>query len=269
MAAPDNQTVTKKRDIALNRMKSKYPEKNFEDEEDFFGQINDDYDEYDKQLSERDKQLEEYKGREKVFSDMFTGDPRKAKFMQAWKDGEDPTIAMIRQFGPEFEDVLHDESKQEEIAAANKEYAERVAQEKQYEEEYQKNLQQSIDNISALEKNGVDSEKLDAAFGLLIGIVRDGLMGKFSPESIEMAFKAISHDADVETAGQDGEVRGRNAKIDEKLRKSKKGDGTEPLGGKNGAPEPKREKPNLGALDRFDDDTQTIWERGKEKRTKY
>ena len=269
METPKSQSVTPKRDSFKLRLGKKHADKQFDDDEALFGQINDDYDEYDNQLSERDKQLEEYKGREKVFSDMFTGDPRKAKFMQAWKDGEDPTIAMIRQFGPEFEDVLHDESKQEEIAAANKEYAERVAQEMQYEEEYQKNLQQSIDNISALEKNGVDSEKLDAAFGLLIGIVRDGLMGKFSPESIEMAMKAINHDTDVESAASDAEVKGRNAKIDEKLRKSKKGDGTSPLGGKNGGAAQQKPKAELGPLEHYGEGASTIWERGNEKRTKY
>ena len=35
-------------------------------------------------------------------------------------------------------------------------------------------------------------------------------------------------------AGEEGEVAGRNSKIVEGLRKSKKGDGIAPLGGKNG-----------------------------------
>lgn len=269
MAAPDNQTVTKKRDIALNRMKSKYPEKNFDNEEDFFGQINDDYDDYDKQIADRDSQIEEYKGREKTFADMFSADPRSAKFLSEWKQGGDPELAFIRKFGTDIVDIVNDPERQEEVAKANKEYADRVLEEKKYEEEYAANIAKSIENMDGLVKGGKTDEEVDAAFGLLLEIVRNGLRGIFTPEAFEMAFKAISHDADVETAGQDGEVRGRNAKIDEQLRKSKKGDGTEPLGGKNGAPEPKREKPNLGALDRFDDGTQNIWERGNEKRTKY
>lgn len=269
METPKGQSVTPKRDNFKLRLGKKHADKQFDDDEAIFGQINEDYDEYDNQLSERDKQLEEYKGREKAFSDMFSADPRSAAFLQAWKDGEDPAMALVRKFGPELEDILHDESKQEAIAAANKEYAERVAKEKEYEEEYQKNLQQSLDNIAAIEKNGTSSEDIDAAFGLLLGIVRDGLVGKFSPESIEMALKAINHDADVENAGNDGEVRGRNAKIDEKLRKSKKGDGTAPLGGKNGNPGKEEPKRDYGALGRYGEGNSTIWERGGEKRTKY
>ena len=46
--------------------------------------------------------------------------------------------------------------------------------------------------------------------------------------------KAIKHDADVETAGYEGEVRGKNGKIEEKLRKEKAGDGLPQMGGKNG-----------------------------------
>ena len=269
MATTENQPVTKKRDIALNRMKSKYPEKNFEDEEAFFGQINDDYDDYDKQIADRDAEIEGYKGREKTFSDMFSSDPRSAAFLSDWKKGGDPELAFIRKFGTDIVDIINDPDKQEEVAKANKEYADRVLEEKGYEEEYAANIAQSIENMDALVKGGKTDEEVDAAFGLLLDIVRKGLRGIFTPEAFEMAFKALSHDADVETAGQDGEVRGRNAKIDEKLRKSKQGDGTEPIGGKNGVPSAPKEKRNLGALDRYDDGIQNIWERGQEKRTKY
>lgn len=269
MADTDTQQVTKKRDIALNRMKSKYPDRNFEDEEALFGQINDDYDDYDRQIADRDSQIEEYKGREKTFSDMFSADPRSAVFLSEWKNGGDPELALIRRFGTDIVDIINDPERQEEVAKANKEYADRVTEEKGYEDEYAANIAKSIEDMDALVKGGRSDEEVDAAFALLLDIVRKGLRGIFTPESFEMAFKALSHDADVETASQDGEVRGRNAKIDEKLRKSRKGDGTGPIGGKNGESAPIPKARNLGALDRYDDSTSTIWERGGEKRTKY
>ncbi len=252
----------------LSRLKSKYPDKSFEDDEAVFGQISDDYDDLDGQLAERDARLKEYEGREKELADMFTGDPRKAQLMMDFRDGKDPLISMIKRFGPELETILHDEARQDEIAQANKEYTERVMEEKNYEEQYNKNLESSIANIESLKEKGMSDEDIDAAFALLVGIVRDGIVGKFSPESFEMAVKAINHDTDVENAGSDGEVRGRNAKIDEKLRKSK-GDGTGPIGGQNGGATQKPPRQNLGALDRFDDGTMNIFERGGEKRIKY
>ena len=45
--------------------------------------------------------------------------------------------------------------------------------------------------------------------------------------------KAINHDSDVEIAGHEGEVRGKNTKIEENLRKQKKGDGIPNIDGSN------------------------------------
>ena len=83
-------------------------------------------------------------------------------------------------------------------------------------------------------ERGMSDEQIDKAVELLLGIVRDGVMGKFSTETLDMACKALNYDADVAAAGEEGEIAGRNAKVVEKLRKSKKGDGTAPIGGKNG-----------------------------------
>ena len=51
MEKVENSQVKSKRDQFKERMKGKYPDRDFEDDEVFFGQINDDYDDYDKQLS--------------------------------------------------------------------------------------------------------------------------------------------------------------------------------------------------------------------------
>lgn len=48
----DNKEVKSKRDLFSDRMKGKYPDKQFDDDEALFGQINDDYDDYDKRLGE-------------------------------------------------------------------------------------------------------------------------------------------------------------------------------------------------------------------------
>jgi hypothetical protein len=90
-------------------------------------------------------------------------------------------------------------------------------------------------------------------------------MGKFSAETLRMIVKAQNHDQDVATAAEEAEIRGRNTKIDEKLRQAKKGDGTPQLAGANAPAQPKR--PDLGALDNFGDGT-SIWDRGDFKRKK-
>ena len=232
----EQKQVKSKRDLLRERLHSKYPEKEFSDDDEFYGQISDDFD-------DSDKKLNEYKEREKAFSDMFTADPRSASFITDWRKGEDPVIGLIRRFGPEIKDAIDDKDLQEQIAAANKEYIEHLEQSKKLDEEYKKNIAETLSYLDKLSETGeLDDDKIDDAMGLLLKIVHDGVLGIFSPETIHMAVKAINHDVDVEDADRAGEVRGRNAKIDEKLKKASKGDNLPVLDGANGN-EPKA--PNM------------------------
>lgn len=209
----------------MERLKSRYPDRQFDDDEATFGQISDDYDDYDAKLSK-------YKDHEDKLAAMMGSDPRSAHFLMSWKDGADPVVELVRQFGTDIKDAVDDPARQEEIAAANKDFVERVAKEKELEETYQKNLEKSLQGLDELQKaRGLSDEEVDKAMELLIGIVKDGVMGKFDTESIEMAMKALHHDDDVAAAGHEGEVRGKNTKIRQQLRKEQQGDGTARLGG--------------------------------------
>ena len=262
MEGIDNQQVKSKRDSTIGRLKSKYPDKEFADDEALFGQISDDYDDYDRQLGE-------YKDRERQLGDMFASDPRSANFLASWRNGEDPVVGLVRLFGTDIKDALDDPEKQEEIATANKEFVERVAKNKQLEEEYQTNLGESLDVLDQFQQeNGLSDDEVDNVMEFLAGIVRDGIMGKFTKESMDMGLKAVRHDSDVNTAEEEGEVRGRNAKITEKLRKRDEGDGTPNLNGKNANTPSQGKSPALGVLDNYDEGYDTIWERGGEKRKK-
>ena len=231
----DNQTPTapakSKREIFGERLKKKYPDRDYADDEALFGQIDEDYADYD-------NQLEQYKGREKELSDMFADDPRSAHFLTSWRRGEHPMTAFIRQFGKDgLEELVNNEEKLDEFAKANEEYLTRVAKEKELEEEYQKNLAASVETLNQFQTdNGLSDEMVDKVMEFVVGIVRDGIMGKFTAETIDMALKAVNHDADVQNARTEGTVAGRNAKIDEKLRKPTTGDGTPNLAGSNNAP---------------------------------
>ena len=259
MAKTENQQVKSKRELMTERLQSRFPDKDFTDEESLFGTISDDYDKYDKDLSD-------YQEREKAFSDMFTKDPRSASFIQSWRNGDDPVLVLVRSFGTDIKDALDDPERQEEIAAANKDFVERVAKEKELEEQYQQNRAASQTTIEQLQtENNLTDEQVDEALLLLVRNATDIVMGKFTPEALDMAMKAINHDQDVALAERAGEVRGKNTKAEERLRKPN-GDGMPALNGKNGGgarPKPQR---SYGALDNYGDGNKTIWERGGEKR---
>lgn len=261
------ETVTSKRELALQRLKSKYPEDNFDDDEAVFSRINGDYDDFDRQIKERDDRIAGYEADEKSLGEMLSRDPRSAMFLSKWSKGEDPSIALIREFGNDIIDIINDPKRQQEVAEANKAFAERVAKNKEYEEEYKKNLDQSMQTIEDMTAGGISDKEMDAIMSATVAIVYDGLRGIFSPQTLDMVRKAISHDRDVSAASEEGEIRGRNAKIEERLRRPAKGDGTPALGGGNGG-SVAAGKP-LGALERFGEGNTSIWDKGGEKRIQH
>lgn len=253
-----NQPIKTKRDLVVERLAAKNPDKNFSDDEVLYGQIVDDF-------AQSDDALAKYQEREQAFVDMITSDARAAQFLMDWKEGGDPILGIIRRFGVEIKDAIDDPALQEEIAEANKEHIERVAKEKEYEAMYKANLEQTLTDLDAIQKEmGLTDEQAEGAIMYLQAIVSDGVLGKYTPENIKLALKAMNHDADVAQAAYEGEVKGRNTKIEEKLRMKKKNDGTATLDGKNGSAGIARSMPSLGALDKFADG-ESIWDRGKKR----
>lgn len=231
----DNDQIKTKREAQIERLRNRYPDKKFEDDDEIYGQISDDYDQYDRELGE-------YRDREKTLSDMFSADPRSAQFLSDMHKGEDPVLGLVRNFGIEIKDVLDDPEMQDKIAEANKEYVERVAKSKELDEEYERNMDATLETLRQFQQErGMTDEQIDAVIDALLRIVRDGVMGKFDVATLDMMVKAIDHDADVDIAAEEGRVAGRNDKIVESLRKGGKGDGVSPLGGKNGSPSQRRE----------------------------
>lgn len=226
------------RDKYIERLKSRYPEKEFADDEEIFGQANDDYDDYDSRVSK-------YKDSAGKLMGMIKADPKSASYLNNWAKGADPVVELVKQYGLQIKDIIDDPERQEEMAAANKEYVDRVADNQKLEDEYKANLSDTIALLDQLkEEKGWDDEYIDKVMALLVGIARDGIVGKFSREAIEMADKAINHDADVATASDEAEIRGRNAKIEEKLRKPSMGDGVTKLDGKATDTTPQKQRRN-------------------------
>lgn len=220
-----------KRDILGERLKKKYPDKDYSNDEELFGQINDDYDDYDNQINQ-------YKDREGRLTDMFSKDPRSAQFIADMAKGKDPWIAVIERLGIDgVTELINDPEKQTQYAEANKKYIERLAKEKTLDEEYKKNLSESMDLLEKIQKQQqIPDEVMDSAMELMTRTCNEVLMGKFTEETVNMALNSVNYTADMENARAEGMVAGRNAKIDEKLKTPRQGDGMPNLAGSNNAP---------------------------------
>lgn len=250
-----------KRDAFKKRLSAKYPDKNFDDDEAMFGQISDDYD-------STESELNRYREDERKLTDMFNADERNGALFADFANGGDPRLTLIRLYGQDVVDMINDPEKQDEVAEANKAYVERVAKEKALEEEYKKNLENSLQVADDWQKkNNLSDEQVDEAFQFIVQIASDAIVGKFTEDSLNLARKAITHDVDVTEAGNAGEIRGRNAKIDMKLKKRKNSDGVPSLGGKSRGASNGQSSPDLGALDVVAN-RGSIWD-SDEKRTKF
>ena len=221
-------TEMSKRDRHVARLRERHPDKTFDNDEDIYGQTYDDYDEYERQIGG-------YREREKALGDMFAADPRSAEFLTEMSKGGNPVMALLKNFGPDIKETLDDPEKMRELADAWAKEQERLAKSRQLDDEYAKNMEESLETLRKYqEERGLGDDEADAIIFGLISIVRDGVMGKFTAETLDMMSKAINHDGDVAMAKDEGTVAGRNQRVVERLRKGTKGDGMPPLGGKNG-----------------------------------
>lgn len=220
--------VTTNRDKLRKRLAERYPDQSFDEDEDLYGRIDSDYDDYEGQLGQ-------YRANEEKMVDLFNRDPRSARFLKEWADGNDPVVLMIRHYGSDIREILDDPDKIEEIAKANKEYVDRVAQEKDLEDQYEKNLEESLTLLEKVQKDkGLSDEDMEKVIAQLRDDANDVLMGRFTQDAIDRVTKALNYDQDVEAAGYEGEVRGKNQRIDEKLRKRNQGDGLARIQGSTG-----------------------------------
>lgn len=275
-AAPSSGSPTppspSRRDSFTERLGAKHEGEEWGDDDALFGRINDDYDDYENQISglqeknsAYEKELGGLRENEKKLTDMFSKDPRSATFLLQWRDKGTPVSEMLRVYGRDMLEYMTEHP--DEMADSEREYLERVAKEKEYENEYEQNITASCELFDRFqEERGLDDDKMNELVDKLISSAHDVIMGKFSEEQLDMVSKAMGYDEAVEAAGREGEVRGKNSKESKRLQLKKPGDGVPRLGSSGGTKPTPEERPELGALNRAGN--ASIWERGNEKRIK-
>ena len=181
----DNKQVKKGREAVLERLKVRYPDKDFSDDEAIFEQIDGDYGDYDTEIGG-------YKEREKGIVDLFDRNPSFAMFVADAAHGKDPWIAVIERLGIDgITDLLNNPEKQKEYAEANAKYVERLGKEKELEEEYNNNLTESLALLEQIQQEKMLSDDvMDAAYALINKIAMEAILGKYTAETVNMALNA-------------------------------------------------------------------------------
>lgn len=189
-------------------------------------------------LEKYDAELEGYRSNNDRVSKLFDSDPRAGKFFVNWMaSGGNPIQYLLDIFGPDLADAMASEEGRAKIVESTNKYLERKAENEKGEAERMANYEQSINELTAFaEEKGLTEEQAVSVFEKVNQIAFDAIDGKYSREAYEMAYKAMNYDGDVEKARTEGEVTGRNAKIEERLGKvNKKPEMPPSLGGQGGA----------------------------------
>ena len=222
-----------KRDALRERMLKRNPELNVDDPEAMSAGISD-------YLDYLDGQIIGYKEREDKITNMMNADPRSAYLFAGLDNSEDIILSLVKLLGTNIREILDDPDSE-----ASKEYARQVADGKEQDAQREANIEETKQVIAEWqEENGLSNKEGNAVLDLLQNILEEGLMGKVSRKSLDMGLKAIRHDEDVAEAADAAEIKGKNTRVKEELRKRGAGDGVSSLEGTNNPPKQKR-RPNI------------------------
>lgn len=192
-----------------------------------------DLDEYDARLAE----FEESQAQSKKMVDLFNRDPKSTKYMLAIASGEgNPLDYLLDIYGPDLLDALQSEEGRAKIVESNNKWLEKKSAEESTMQTRMDNYAKSIDDLVAFaSEKGLSDEQAMQVFEKVNQIGFDAIEGLYSRESYEMAYNAMNYANDVSKARMEGERDGRNARIEEKLKKVAKPADMPPTVGGQGA----------------------------------
>lgn len=247
-----------------SRYSERHPDTNWSEADDdaLADQAIADYD----SLNER---LKAHEDNDKKLTELFDKNPQSAGFLMGMANGEDFLVNLQKNFGEDIVAAMQDPEKLEELSKANKEYMQRAAKSKELQKQWETNMEATLQRLQdEQDANGLSDADVESGMDALEKVVSEYLNGDISTETLQLFLKGASHDADVEAARHNGEVEGRNAKINEQLRTRKNDtDGVPSLGGQsNRNAQGKRiDRDHL----RGENTGTNIWQAGGFKRNNY
>lgn len=210
-----DEVMKTKKQAFLDGLKERNPELNLEDEESLYEAIGREYE----SNGERLKRFEDESAK---LLDLFSNDPMAGELFTMWAKGSNPVLLLVEQYGDDFKAALEDPEMAKAVAESHKKWLERVAENRKLEEQANANLSETFETLSRLqEENGWSDDDTQKIFEQANQIFMDGLVNRIRPETFMMISRAMDFDDAVKEAEIAGEVRGRNAQIDERLRKEK------------------------------------------------
>lgn len=258
MPKDDNQTKLSRRDSFRKKFSARHPDVNMDDEEAYYGALEDEY-------NSNNEELSKHRETNKKLNEMFLENPNAAFFMTDLLDGKEQIgISLMRRFGQTFKDAIDDPSEEnvKAFADALDENASKIKENDRLQAEFEKNADASEAIIEEWAKSkDMTPDQVDAIREFINTQFGNLLVGIITPEMLDFASKGLSYDKDVAAAEETGAAMGRNEKIKERMKKGK-GDGMPMI---TGNASKRKENPDNGFL--ASATMEDPWE--KAKRMKY
>lgn len=220
----------------LERLRKRYPDRDFADEAAAKDEF---YADYDRTLDEYDA----LKGDNTRILETLQANPEFAQVFAAVKEGMPLRVALARVIDFDAARPQEGDPDYEEFAKSAEEFKQRQADIAAHRKKIEENQAQSRVEIEDFFKGvGADDEEQAGFADFLQGIFDDVFDGKMGREVLKKMWQAYKYAEDIDAAGQAGEAAGRNASIEAKREKAKTTDGLPDAGGGVAAPKPPRRK---------------------------
>lgn len=211
-----------KRDAFRKRISERAPELNMEDEDAYYGYMDDmvtEYDDYRKSSDAMRQRLEK--------------SPALMEMLMAAEGKEDfnPVVWLVENKGLDIAALNDDPEYAKVLDAAHKKWLDKVSESEEIERLATENMPKSIDTINAKAKEmGLSDEQSNEVVMAIYQMANDLIRGVIPVNVFEMLAKGLTRDADVEMAREEGIAEGLNTKVNDTLRRMPKT--TEQVGGR-------------------------------------
>lgn len=199
-----------KREAFRRRMAEREPNLNLDDEDAYYGYMDDMVTEYDEYRTSSDA-MRKNMDHSPALAEMFVAAREEESF--------DPVLWMVRNKGLDLDALRDDPDYAEKVTEAHNEWLAKRAKSDEINEQAAANMPKSIEAIKAkAAEMGLTDEQADEIVGEIYQMGNDLTLGIIPVNIFEMLAKGKTHDADVEEAREVGIAQGLETKVTDKLR---------------------------------------------------
>lgn len=209
-----NEIKETRREAFLRRMAEREPNLNIDDEDAYYGYMDDMVTEYD-----------DFRKSSEAMRQNMANSPALTEMLMAARgqDGFDPVLWMIENRGLDLDALRDDEKYAEKVTEARNAWLAKKAKDEETFEAAKENMPLSIEAIKAKQAEmGLSDEQASEIVGDIYQMGTDLTMGIIPVNIFEMLAKGKTYDKDVEEAREVGIAQGLETKVTDKLRKMPK-----------------------------------------------